>query len=201
LVSKLPIPLIKLSDILNKKITLPLTPSSKFICDECASSTVKIYKHDMSKCALQNASTKSFSPHKPKSKRKFSFTPLRNVKRKCLTSTPLKSSKPKPLDIKKEGFKEQVHMYINESKYEYAYRILLKKSKSAKDAMVKVMRHAIKKEVKKAKIPSFQRPSNLGSLENFSWASAMQEASSHMPLLTGILQGVLSCRHNKNADM
>lgn len=200
LVSKLPIPLIKLNDILDKKITLPLTPSSKFICNDCASLTVSIYKHDTAKCSSNIATaTKPVSPHKHKAKRKFSFTPLKVVKRKCLTSTPLKSSKHS--NLKKEGFKEQVYKYIMDSHYEYAYRLLLRKSKTARDALVRVLKLSIKKEVKSVNIPSLKRPTNLKSFETFSWDSAMHEASCGMPLLTGVLQGALSCRRAKNAEM
>lgn len=199
LITKLPIPLIKLNDILDKKITLPLTPSSKFMCSDCASLTVHIYKHDVSTCSGNSATRKPLSPHK--SKRKFSFTPQKDWKRKCVTSTPLKSSSSKNFNLKKEGFKEQVYKYINDSHYDCAFRLLLRKSKPARHAMLKVMKAAIKKEVKNANVPSLKHPTQLKSFETFSWDSAMREVSSGMPILTGVLQGALSCRRTKNADM
>ena len=55
LLTNLPIPLINLNDILTKKIVLPLTPSKKYICDSCASLTVKIYKQSLFICELQRS--------------------------------------------------------------------------------------------------------------------------------------------------
>ena len=44
--SKLGIPLIKIKDILDKKIKIPFTPAENvFLCTGCASMTVEIYKH------------------------------------------------------------------------------------------------------------------------------------------------------------
>lgn len=40
LISSLKIPIIKLNDILEKKISIPLSKSNKFICNNCASLTV-----------------------------------------------------------------------------------------------------------------------------------------------------------------
>ena len=44
LITKLGIPLIKITDILDKKVTIPCT-SKQFLCNSCASLTVKIYKN------------------------------------------------------------------------------------------------------------------------------------------------------------
>lgn len=45
LITKLGIPLIKITDILDKKVTIPCTSSKQFLCNSCASLTVKIYKN------------------------------------------------------------------------------------------------------------------------------------------------------------
>lgn len=78
---------------------------------------------------------------------------------------------------------------------------MMKKSKCARDAVMNVLRRMIKKEVKNANIPSLKIPSTVKSLQDFQWQRVIQEASHSIPLLTGLLQGSLSCRWNKNADM
>jgi hypothetical protein len=45
-ITRLGIPLIRLNDILDKTVKIPLTPSKRlFLCSSCASLTVKLYKH------------------------------------------------------------------------------------------------------------------------------------------------------------
>lgn len=87
LISSLKIPIIKLNDILEKKISIPLSKSNKFICNNCASLTVRIYKHN-------SKSHGPPAPSTPKRKRKFSFTPIKFYKRKCMTSTPVSKQQP-----------------------------------------------------------------------------------------------------------
>ena len=196
LITKLPIPLIKLNDILDKRITLPLTPTRKFLCHDCASITVKFYKHQISKGP---ASVSTHKTEKVYSKRKFSFTPTKHVKRKCLSSTPLKSVRSHSL--KKEGFKDKVSKYIKDSHYDYAFRLLISKSKRARDALLHVLKSTVKKEVKSANIPSLQTPTTLQHLQEFNWQTVLKDSSCKLPFLSGTLQGALSCRRNRSVNM
>lgn len=45
MVAHVVIPLIKITDILDKKVTIPCTSSKQFLCNNCASLTVTIYKN------------------------------------------------------------------------------------------------------------------------------------------------------------
>lgn len=170
------------------------------MCNDCASLTLKIYKHDTKK------NSSFIKPEKLNVKRKFSFTPVKLVKRKCLTftpkcptSAPVKSIKIKT--FKKEEFKDKVCRYIKDLHYDYALRIMIKKSKRARDALKNVLKRMIKKEVKNVNIPSLKIPSSVKSLQEFQWQRVMREASHSIPLLTGLLQGSFSCRWNKNVYM
>nr|XP_022299206.1 uncharacterized protein LOC111108016 isoform X2 [Crassostrea virginica] len=196
LITKLPIPLIKLNDILDKRITLPLTPTRKFLCHDCASITVKFYKHQISKGP---ASVSTHKTEKVYSKRKFSFTPTKHVKRKCLSSTPLKFVRSHSL--KKEGFKDKVSKYIKDSHYDYAFRLLISKSKRARDALLQVLKSTVKKEVKSANIPSLQTPTTLQHLQEFNWQTVLKDSSCKLPFLSGTLQGALSCRRNRSVNI
>lgn len=188
------------------------SPFQKYICDSCASLTVKIYKHSQSSL--------SCAPN-PKAilKRKFNFTPIKGPKRKCLelshrikhfppiSSTPVKA-KPKYIkktsetfNLRKHCFKETVIGKIKESRYYHALQLLIKKSKCARNAFIKVLKKSVTKEVKNTVIPSFQIPTSISSLSTFKWETALQELHTRMPILTSVLQSAMPLKNNKSAYM
>ena len=71
LIIKLPIPLIKINDILDKRITIHLTPTRKSSCHDCASITVNFYKHQTLKGPASVATQKTDKVHSTR----FSFSP------------------------------------------------------------------------------------------------------------------------------
>lgn len=162
IISSLKIPIIKLNDILEKKISIPLSKSNKFICNNCASLNVRIYKHNWKSHGPPAPST-------PKRKRKFSFTPIKFYKRKCMTSTPVSKQQPmtstpasKPIQqLKKEGFKDKVIEYILETRYPAAFKLLLKKSRCARDGLINTLKAIIRREVKCAEVCSLQESLSL----------------------------------------
>ena len=170
LITKLPVPHIKLNDILDKRITLPLTPPRKFLCHDCVSTTVKFYKHQTSKGP---ASVSTQKTDKVYCKRKFSSTPTKHVKRKFLSSTPPKSVRSHSL--KKEGFEDKVYKYIKDSHNDYAFRLLISKSKRARDALLQVLKSTVKKEVKSANIISLETPTTLQHLQEFNWQTVLKK--------------------------
>ena len=114
--SKLGIPLIKIKDILDKKIKIPFTPAEKvFLCTGCASMTVKIYKH--SETTLRNGKhSKTPDVQREKKRKRTVLTPLKWVKRKCLTSTPKHGETSRPSYLQKHGFKDKVVQNLKISK-------------------------------------------------------------------------------------
>lgn len=54
--------------------------------------------------------------------------------------------------------------------------------------MIKVVAKAIKKEVRNAKIPSFQKPENFDTFHTFTWRNAMKELLDGLPFLTNFIQ-------------
>lgn len=170
LITKLGIPLIKIADILDKKVTIPCT-SKQFLCNSCASLTVKIYKtaqkHKIKGKQLNYLIT-------IQKKKRTVLTPVKATlqklaKRKCFkTSTSKFSETPKPFYfLQKCRFKEKVYQYLKISRYDTVFKLLLKHSKIARDAMIKDVGKAIKKELRNAKIPSFQKPENLDTFHTF----------------------------------
>lgn len=201
LISSLKIPIIKLNDILEKKISIPLSKSNKFICNNCASLTVRIYKHNWKSHGPPAPST-------PKRKRKFSFTPIKFYKRKCMTSTPVSKQQPmtstpasKPIQqLKKEGFKDKVIEYILESRYPAAFKLLLKKSRCARDGLINTLKAIIRREVKCAEVCSLQESLSLDSLSAFQWPPVLKDISAELPVLTGVLESALSCHKNRTSN-
>lgn len=105
--------MVKISEILDKTVKIPYTSSAKlFLCTSCASLTVKLYKH----------SAKTFNKRKSpdikiEKERKRStltpvkITPLKQGKRKCLTSIPKfkhRGETSRPSYLQKHGFKDKV---------------------------------------------------------------------------------------------
>jgi hypothetical protein len=162
----------------------------------------------------------SYAPN-PKAfpKRKFNFTPVKGTKRKCfelsprikhfspISSTPIKAerksvqSTSETSTLRKHGFKDTVISNLKESRYYHAFQLLMKKSKCARNAFVKVMKKSVSKEVKNAVIPSFQIPTTLSSLASFKWETALRELQTQMPILTGALQSAMPLKNNKSAYM
>lgn len=175
LISSLKIPIIKLNDILEKKISIPLSKSNKFICNNCASLTVRIYKHN----------SKSHGPPAPVSKQQ------------PMTSTP--ASKPIQ-QLKKEGFKDKVIEYILESRYPAAFKLLLKKSRCARDGLISTLKAIIRREVKCAEVCSLQESLSLDSLSAFQWPPVLKDISAELPVLTGVLESALSCHKNRTSN-
>lgn len=193
LITKLGIPLIKITDILDKKVTIPCTSSKQFLCNSCASLTVKIYKNAQ-KTQNKGKTAKLLDYNTEKKRKRTVLTPVKATpqklaKRKCFkTSTPKFSETSKPSYLQKCGFKEKVYQYLKISRYDTVFKLLLKHSKIARDAMIKVVGKAIKKEVRNAKIPSFQKPENLDTFHTFTWRNAMKELLDGLPFLTNFIQ-------------
>lgn len=122
---------------------------------------------ECSKTQNKGKTAKQLDYNTEKKRKRTVFTPVKATpqklaKRKCFkTSTPKFSETSKPSYLQKCGFKEKVYQCLKISRYDTVFKLLLKHSKIAWDAMIKVVGKTIKKEVRNAKIPSFQKPENL----------------------------------------
>ena len=90
------------------------------------------------------------------------------------------------------SFKDKVVQNLKISRYDRVFKLLLRHSKNAREALIRVMKKEIKKDVRKAKIPSFQMPVDFYSFNNFSWRNALKELLNSLPLLTSFIQESLS---------
>lgn len=177
--------------MLDKKVTIPCTSSKQFLCNSCASLTVKIYKNAKKNPQNKGKTAKllDYNTEKKRKRTPAKATPQKLAKRKCFkTSTPKFSETSKPSYLQKCGFKEKVYQYLINSQYDTVFKLLLKHSKMSLDAMIKVIGKAIKKEVRNAKIPSFQKPENLDTFHTFTWRNAMKELLDGLPFLTNFIQ-------------
>ena len=108
--------MIKIKDILDKKIKIPFTPAEKvFLCTGCTSMTVEICKHyeePLSKGKL----SKTPDVQREKRTKKIVFTPLKWVKRKCFTSTPKHGETSRPSYLQKHGFRDKVVQKLKDFK-------------------------------------------------------------------------------------
>jgi hypothetical protein len=121
------------------------------------------------------------------------------VKRKCLSSTPKHCGETsRPPYLQYHGFKDKVIQNLQISRYDTVFKLLLKHSKTARKALVRVIKKVVKKEVRNASIPSFRKPESLHSFNTFTWGTAMKELSDGLPFLTSVIQESLSKR-NKTA--
>lgn len=86
-----------------------------------------------------------------------------------MTSTPVSNQQPmtstpasKPIQqLKKEGFKDKVIEYILETRYPAAFKLLLKKSRCARDGLINTLKAIIRREVKCAEVCSLQESLSL----------------------------------------
>ena len=85
------------------------------------------------------------------------------------------------------SFKDKVVQNLKISRYDRVFKLLLRHSKNAREALIRVMKKEIKKEVRKAKIPSFQMPVDFYSFNNFSWRNALKELFNSLPLHTSFI--------------
>ena len=77
--------------------------------------TVKIYKH--SETTLRNGKhSKTPDVQREKKRKRTVLTPLKWVKRKCLTSTPKHGETSRPSYLQKHGFKDKVVQNLKISK-------------------------------------------------------------------------------------
>ena len=90
------------------------------------------------------------------------------------------------------SFKSMACNYINESRYETCFRLLINKSPAAKQAMTNVMSSIIKKEIHNGIANSYPQSmvGNLTSpedLASFNWKKVHDEMSTNMPMLTTLM--------------
>lgn len=113
-----------------------------------------------------------------------------------MTSTPAF----KPIEqLKKEGFKDKVIEYILESRYPAAFKLLLKKSRCARDGLINTLKAIIRREVKCAKVCSLQESLNLESVSAYQWPPVLKDISAELTVLTGVLESAISCHKNRTS--
>lgn len=154
---------------------------------------MKIYKNAQ-KTQNKGKTAKLLDYNTEKKRKRTVLTPVKATPQKlakslCFkTSTTKFSETSKPSYLQKCGFKEKVYQYLKISRYGTVFKLLLKHSKIARDAMIKFVGKAIKKEVRNAKISSFQKPENLDTFQTFTWRNAMKELLDGLPFLTNFIQ-------------
>lgn len=108
-------------------------------------------------------------------------------KQQPMTSTPAS----KPIQLKKEGLKDKVIEYILESRYPAAFKLLLKKSRCARDGLIHTLKAIIRREVKCAEVCSLQESLSLDSLSaSFPMATCSER---HFSRVTCIDRSVRKC--------
>ena len=143
------------------------------------------------------------SPQKPL-KRPQAFTPKGQEKRFATFPTPGKTVSQALLHHEPvtshttDDFRTQACKYLANYQYLPACRVLLKNSKAAKAAMVKVVAEEVRREVtsvtkqkRKEGIETLKGELTLSRLSQFSWEGVCLEAETKLPTMTTIMKASL----------
>jgi hypothetical protein len=179
----------------------PVTPGKHFyICDPCAPSCVKAQNYKSTLKDFKSAKSKTSYLGK-RSYRYATSTPTRNgstgsytpvfcspVKKRQTTSTlNFNSSK---------SFINKATHYIKDAKYYTAFRILLKSSKAAKTAFVKLVGQTVQQEIKVLKQHSIPLSEKLSqqSINEFNWGKTLTTIELQLPVLSTAVKSALAPR-------
>ena len=126
-----------------------------FICDTCSSSCVKAQKYKSAPKDFKSAKSKTAYLGK-RSNRRATSTPSRNGSTGSCTpvfcSPVKKRQNTSTLNFNScTNFINKVANYIKDAKYYTAFKILLKSSKAAKTAFVKLVGKTVQQEIKAVK--------------------------------------------------
>jgi hypothetical protein len=187
--------------ILESTFEEPVAPGKHlFICDTCAASCVKAEKYTSAlkdfKSAKSNTSYLGKRSYRPststptKSESTGSCMPCSPIKKRQNTST---------LNFNRSSYKsfiKKATSYIKDGKYYTAFRILLKSSKAAKTAFVKLVAQTVQQEIKAAKHHLIPLSENFSqqSINEFNWEKTLTTIELQLPVLSTAVKSALSPR-------
>jgi hypothetical protein len=131
------------------------------------------------------------TPQKIVIETKFQFNPVTEVS--CSQTSPKASSEPK---AEGNSFIDLAVFYMKHSLYEKCFRLLIKKSKPAKDALLSVFSSIVKDEfkcvVKGGSLSTMMGPvSEPSHINSFNWLEVVEEIGNEMPVFSSIMNASL----------
>ncbi|CAG2248808.1 unnamed protein product [Mytilus edulis] len=213
------LPAISLRSVLNNTIDTQVTPDkSLYVCNTCASSVVKIFKsQSTTKDALDEfnklqADTSYIRKRKrplfqsTPSKQTFEFVSPQSTVDKSLLSPVsrrdvtfihqrrLLSLQKKTSTRSSKGFMDKAVQALRSSHYFSAFKCLYEKSKSARQGFAKLIKYAVRQEIKRLDLGviNLSKPLNEDTLDEFSWKPFIDASDKCIPTLTSAIKAALT---------
>lgn len=198
------IPTVSFRKILATTLNEPITPDNKlFICGKCASTCCKIYNFHSSHEEFNAA--KSASSYLGKRKRTpipTASTPSKNSVNVSFPVTPFSSPIRKKSNTStassnvssSKSFIDNAIIHLKNYKYYTAFRLLLSRSKAARESLRKIVVDNVCKEMKNINEHLIPLSSKLAqeSLNDFNWKNCLEPVESQLPILSAAVKTALA---------